>query len=84
MPARREVMREPATIRSWMSHFHAREGAHLNRWREMPGTQPCTLQSRGVRIPAGTIVDATIIHAPSSETSNVRLRLRLETISDPA
>jgi len=42
------------------------------------------LQSRGVRIPAGTIVDATIIHAPSSETSNVRLRLRLETISDPA
>ena len=47
-----------------------------NLGEEILGTVNLHLQAKGVRITTGTIVDATIIHAPSSTKTATRAATR--------
>jgi transposase, IS5 family len=68
-----DLGREPAPDETTVCKFrHLLEEHGLGG--EMLGTVNLHLQSRGVRISTGTIVDATIIHAPSSTKNREQRR----------
>jgi IS5 family transposase len=68
-----DLGREPAPDETTVCKFrHLLEAHHLGG--EMLETVNLHLQSKGVRITTGTIVDATIIHAPSSTKNREQRR----------
>jgi IS5 family transposase len=68
-----DLGREPAPDETTVCKFrHLLEEHHLGG--EMLETVNLHLQSKGVRITTGTIVDATIIHAPSSTKNREQRR----------
>jgi IS5 family transposase len=64
---------EPVPDETTVCKFrHLLEGHHLGE--EILGTVNLHLQAKGVRITTGTIVDATLIHAPSSTKNREQSR----------
>lgn len=60
-----DLGREPVPDETTVCKFRHLLEEH-NLGERIPGTVNLHLQSKGVRITTGTIVDATILHAPSS------------------
>jgi transposase, IS5 family len=68
-----DLGREPVPDETTVCKFrHLLEEHHLGE--EILGTVNLHLQAKGVRITAGTIVDATLIHAPSSTKNREQSR----------
>jgi IS5 family transposase len=64
---------EPVPDETTVCNFRHLLGKH-NLGKEILGTVNLHLQAQGVRITTGTIVDATIIHAPSSTKNREQRR----------
>src|SRR5215831_14367249 len=65
---------EPRAVRTERSHSETQIPCATDLGEQILGTVNLHLEAKGVRITTGTIVDATLIHAPSSTKNRGKKR----------